>query len=83
MDFKLLALLPLLIFLPHISFSCKNPVEEILNLIPPLPPCTFGDGDPGANNDIPIARQLLSPKSSKCKAHLTFMLSIHFKRYEK
>ena len=78
MDFKLLPLLPLLIFLPHISFSCKNPVEEIVSLIPPLPPCTFGDGDPGQDKDIPIARQMLSPKSSKYKIHITVMLSIHF-----
>ena len=84
MDFKLLPLLPLLIFLPHISFSCKNPVEEIVSLIPPLPPCTFGDGDPGQDKDIPIGRQLLSPQSSKYTAHLTFMISIHFnQRYEK
>ena len=76
MDFKLLALLPLLIFLPHISFCCKNPVEEVLNLIPPLPPCTFGDGDPGEKNDIPIARQMLPPQSSKYKKHIIFIISI-------
>ena len=75
MDFKLLALLPLLTFLPHISFSCTGLIEYN---VPPLPPCTFGDGDPGQDKDIPIARQMLSPKSSKYKIHITVMLSIHF-----
>ena len=68
MDFKLLALLPLLIFLPHISFCCKNPIEVVddaVDLLTHLPPCTFGDGDPGEDKDIPIARQMLSPQSSK------------------
>ena len=61
MDFKLLALLPLLISLPHIGFGCSPPG---LIFPPPLPPCSFGDIDPGADKDIPIARQMLSPQNS-------------------
>ena len=82
MDFKLLVLLPLLTFLPHISFSCTGLIEHY---VPPLPPCTFGDIDPGPDKDIVIARQMLSPKSSEYKIHITFMQSIHFlhQRYKK
>ena len=51
--FDLLGVLTLLIFLPLIVFSC--------------PPCSFGEGDPGPDNDRVIARRISSAGSSKKK----------------
>ena len=51
--FDLLGVFTLLIFLPLIAFSC--------------PPCSFGEGDPGPENDKVIARRISSVGSSKKK----------------
>ena len=67
--FEVLGVFTLLIFLPHIVFSCKPK------------PCIFGDDDPGPNNDIFIARRISSLGSSKYKIYLKFIPSIHFSNH--
>ena len=52
-SFDILGVLTLLIFLPLIVFSCN--------------PCSFGDDDPGPEDDTVVARQMSSVRSSKKK----------------
>ena len=52
-SFDVLGVLTLLIFLPLIVFSCN--------------PCSFGDDDPGPEDDTVVARKKSSVRSSKKK----------------